>query len=268
MALAGQSAIQVPSVSGLNPTTAITVAAWINPSSPFSAAANPRVVQKGLNDNQYRLLVEGGSLKFDLANLASAASTTLPPANSWTHVAGTYDGTSITLWVNGQPLTVVAASGPISVSSDPFFIGAKAPTGTAGDFFQGVVDDVRVYSRALSAAEIQALVDGSGPAMIHFSADVQPIFDANCTSCHGTGSPTLTATMSWASLVGVASAEESTFQYVQPGDVDHSYLYAKLVGGTPNITITGSVMPRGAAMLSQADIDTIAQWIAEGAPNN
>jgi hypothetical protein len=51
-----------------------------------------------------------------------------------------------------------AKTGSIAVTTDPLVIGNKSTTSTlAGNFFKGAIDDVRVYSRALSASEVQAL---------------------------------------------------------------------------------------------------------------
>jgi hypothetical protein len=73
--------------------------------------------------------------------------------NVWTHVALTFDGAMLRLYVGGVPVAALAVSGSIAVSSGPLTIG-----GNTLDFghFSGLIDDIRIYNRALSQAEIQA----------------------------------------------------------------------------------------------------------------
>jgi hypothetical protein len=73
--------------------------------------------------------------------------------NVWTHVALTYDGSQLRLYVNGVQVASKARAGAIQTpGSNPLWIGGNVPY---GEYFRGVIDEVRVYSRALSAGEIQ-----------------------------------------------------------------------------------------------------------------
>ena len=73
-----------------------------------------------------------------------------------------------------------------------------------------------------------------------------------------------TANDSHAALVNVSSLQVAQDR-VEPGDPDNSYLIRKLEG---DAGIVGSRMPQGGPFLDQATIDTIRQWINDGAPNN
>lgn len=75
------------------------------------------------------------------------------PVNTWTHVAATYDGTTQRLFVNGTQVASRAQTGAAAVTTGPLRIGGN---GVYGEFFQGRIDEVRIYNRALSAAEIAA----------------------------------------------------------------------------------------------------------------
>src|SRR4030095_2439569 len=90
---------------------------------------------------------------------------TASPVGNWTHVALTYDGAALRLYVNGTVVATQAAAGTVEANTKPLRIGGNVPY---GEFFQGIIDEVRVYNRALSAAEIQAdmttPVSGGGPA--------------------------------------------------------------------------------------------------------
>jgi Concanavalin A-like lectin/glucanases superfamily len=78
----------------------------------------------------------------------------------WTHVAGTYNGSKLTVWIDGRRAGTKAVSGKTCANNEPLAIGAKnAPAkGLLEAFWDGRLDDVRIYNRALSAAEISRLL--------------------------------------------------------------------------------------------------------------
>jgi hypothetical protein len=71
--------------------------------------------------------------------------------NTWSHVAGTYDGATLRLYVNGALVVSQAFTGPIFTSTGALRIGGNA---IWGEYFTGRIDDLRIYNRALSLAEI------------------------------------------------------------------------------------------------------------------
>ena len=72
--------------------------------------------------------------------------------NVWTHVAATYSGASMTLFINGVPVSSVSQTGTIAPSTGALRLGGSSQFGR---FFSGTLDDVRIYNRALSQSEIQ-----------------------------------------------------------------------------------------------------------------
>lgn len=82
----------------------------------------------------------------------SAAATPALSLKSWSHLAATYDGAKLQLYVNGALKSSLAVTGPIVSSTAPLRIGGN---GIWGEYFKGLIDDVRVYRRALSEAEIK-----------------------------------------------------------------------------------------------------------------
>ena len=79
------------------------------------------------------------------------------PLGVWTHLAVTYDGTTLRLYVNGVLRSSTAASGGIAASTAPLRIGGNTVFSVPGtEYFAGLIDEVRIYNRALSAAEITA----------------------------------------------------------------------------------------------------------------
>jgi hypothetical protein len=79
------------------------------------------------------------------------------PAYTWVHIAGTYDGSALRIYVNGVLDATRAVTGTTCANTEPLAVGAKnrTVTGVVEAYFDGRIDDVRVYNRALSAAEIR-----------------------------------------------------------------------------------------------------------------
>jgi len=77
--------------------------------------------------------------------------TAAPALNAWTHLAITYDGANMRIYVNGVQAASRAQTGNIAVTASPLRIGGNGPW---GEYFAGQIDDVRIYNRALTAAEI------------------------------------------------------------------------------------------------------------------
>ena len=75
------------------------------------------------------------------------------PANSWTHLAATYDGVTQQLYVNGTLAGSRPQGGTVAVSGGKLRIGGNS---VWGEYFTGHIDEVRIYNRALTPAEIQA----------------------------------------------------------------------------------------------------------------
>jgi len=116
----------------------------------------------------------------------------------------------------------------------------------------------------------------SGPGgTVSFANDVQPIFSGSCafSGCHGTsnanpgGKPMVLASgQAYNNIVGVFSVELTTMQRIQAGQPNNSYLIHKIQGSHQSVGGSGGRMPLGSAPLSQAQIDLIRSWVANGAP--
>jgi hypothetical protein len=76
------------------------------------------------------------------------------PTGAWTHLAVTYDGANMRLYVNGVLVRTTARAGAMIATDGVLHIGGNQVWG--GEFFGGVMDEIRIYNRALSVSEIQA----------------------------------------------------------------------------------------------------------------
>jgi hypothetical protein len=100
------------------------------------------------NDSTQRALAQlniGGEL--------NAWSLTQLPLNAWSHIAGTWDGATLKFWVNGALAGSRAATGTLANSTGVLRLGGNA---IWNEWFAGRIDEVRVYNRALTQAELQA----------------------------------------------------------------------------------------------------------------
>jgi hypothetical protein len=82
-----------------------------------------------------------------------ARGTAAPALNTWTHFATTYDGATIRMYVNGVQTGTRAQTGTLRTSTQPLRFGGNA---VWPEWFRGRLDEIRVYDRALTAAQIQA----------------------------------------------------------------------------------------------------------------
>ena len=73
----------------------------------------------------------------------------------WHHAAGTYDGKRAVLYIDGAEETATPASGDLALTTAPLRLGES--TIDRGHFFNGALADARVYSRALSGADVREL---------------------------------------------------------------------------------------------------------------
>ncbi|HET9674929.1 MAG TPA: LamG-like jellyroll fold domain-containing protein [Gaiellaceae bacterium] len=74
-------------------------------------------------------------------------------ANVWTHLAATYDGATLRIFVDGTQAATLAVSGSILTSNNPLRIGGNS---IWSEWFGGLIDDVRIYNRPLTQAQIQS----------------------------------------------------------------------------------------------------------------
>jgi hypothetical protein len=98
-------------------------------------------------------LFPAGGGTFDGRSPQHADGPRADPVNRWSHLGVTYDGATLRLYVNGARVSSRAVTGTIPRTDDPLWIGGNHPY---GEYFDGLIDEVRVYDRVLTASQVRA----------------------------------------------------------------------------------------------------------------
>src|SRR5439155_3733366 len=152
--------IEVPDSSSLHPTGAITIAAWVYLEADHTGGA-PTMIRKqgsfllelgdaGTNRPAFLLWWTDGSV----SRLDGPTITKF----EWHHLAATYDGTTMRLYIDGVKANSVSVSKSVATSVQPLRIGRWA-----SEWFAGAIDQLLIFSRPLTSEEIAALVPPSEP---------------------------------------------------------------------------------------------------------
>jgi len=146
--------VSVPDSNSLDLTTAMTLEAWVKPTALGTTWRTVLMKERSANMS-YDLYANDDKGFPETAvwiggEKASKATAGLP-LNAWTHLAATYDGANLRLYVNGTQTATIAQTGSITTSTGALRIGGN---NVWPEWFSGVIDEVRVYNRALSATEI------------------------------------------------------------------------------------------------------------------
>ena len=150
--------VTVAASPDVNLTASLTIEAWVYPTS--LTGWRTVIMKESGSGLAYALYANDNDPKpatyvrlAGASSSAGAAGTAQLPLNTWTHLATTFDGTSVNLHVGGVLVDSVPASGTVTPSSTPLQLGGNA---IWGEYFAGRIDEVRIYNRALSPSEIQA----------------------------------------------------------------------------------------------------------------
>ena len=273
--------VEIADSPALDPTSAMTLEAWVYLTA-FSA--NDSVVIAAKEDpfstRQYQLSlfnVQGqwrfGTALMVPAGFVSFTGSTPAQLGTWYHVAMSYDGAALRLYVNGAMDASAAVNGPINVTANSLKIGSD---GTGPWNFIGLIDEVSLYNRALTAPEIASIAQAgaagkciSPPVIVLQPADeTVPLGGTAAFSVAATGA--LPLSYQWRlqglDLPGASNATLvlTNVQQSQAG------LYSVLV-----TNLGGAILSSNALLtIGQASVCTrppnglIAWWSAEGNAND
>ena len=151
--------VKVTDSSSLD-VTALTIALWFKADS---AASTQYLAAKWLptgNNRAYSLFLNSTSVVFETSFDGSAyntlTSTSTISASTWYHLAATFSGTTKIIYINGTADNSAGSIGSLKNSSANLTLGTVNDV-TLADYYDGIIDEVSIYDRALSANEVKAL---------------------------------------------------------------------------------------------------------------
>jgi hypothetical protein len=157
--------VVVPPNPTLDIIKEITMMIWARPGANLTAdwrtlmGKAPTSVL-GQNTFSYDIRTDNtGILRFSL-NLDGTWRSILGPTatqDTWYHVAGTYDGAQMVFYINGESVGTLPITGAIRVTTDPVCVGnlVTAAGVAQNEYWSGVLDEVRLWNRALTQAEVK-----------------------------------------------------------------------------------------------------------------
>jgi hypothetical protein len=158
--------VQIPNPGPLSPQK-LTLSLWVNPSSFANASGSSMLANVGIrdgSDGSYGLAIDTTGRPVAMLSIGDGEGNTFSLKGSaltvgqWSHLAMTYDNATLTLYVDGVAAGHVSINRVRTTSPAPLVFGRG---GDATHFFKGILDDVQLYSQALSIADIAALVGGA-----------------------------------------------------------------------------------------------------------
>jgi len=151
-------------ISGTSP---ISISAWIKLNS-FPTGVSPQYMsavmttETGVGATIFdKGIIVNDSQKFEFyfydGSSRHAVSTTIASLGEWYHIVGEFNGSQGIIYVNGVQENTQAGSSTYDFASPQLLIGGRTGGSVWTKYFDGQIDDVRIYNRALSASEVQRL---------------------------------------------------------------------------------------------------------------
>jgi hypothetical protein len=151
--------VRVPSSASLGPSNGISIEAWINPTSNVESTIVRKdlayLLRRSADGGAICRLWKGGSAR-ELSTAAGILS-----AGAWHHLVCTWDGATMTIYVDGSARATLAVASPVDVTSTDVYLGSSY---NSYNWLAGRIDEVAFYDRALTAARVQAHYTAAGGA--------------------------------------------------------------------------------------------------------
>jgi len=157
--------ITVKDSPSLDLSTGFTLEAWVKPTAIKRSSV---IFKEQAGGDVYSLYVyEDGDIWSTFLNDGvddySVSGTSSLPINQWTHIVSTYDGIKLQLYKNGILESSSSQSGLVKVSDGALQIGGNL---VRNEYFQGYLDEIKIYNRALSSAEVLADMQNSAQLIV------------------------------------------------------------------------------------------------------
>jgi len=155
------SYVKIPCSPSLNLGEALSIEAWI---FPKNISEQSRIIVS--KNDEYLLRIdkpsEGNKISF-FVHIGTPAvtweprisSTAVPELNQWTHVVAVWDGSKSYMYINGELIKQMPRTGKPNPNPYPIMIGNWEYPSCHGTNFGGLIDEVKIYNRALTADEVK-----------------------------------------------------------------------------------------------------------------
>jgi chitodextrinase len=146
--------VTVPESATLDLTAGMTIEAWVRPTG-FAASQALVAKERAGGGFPYGVELDSGAPAGYVTTRSqkTARGRASLATSTWAFLATTYDGSTVRMYVNGTQVGSKTASGSIATSTGQLSIGGDS---VWGEYFTGLVDNVRIYNRALSTTELAA----------------------------------------------------------------------------------------------------------------
>jgi hypothetical protein len=209
--------VQIKNPGPLSPQK-LTLSLWVNPSGFANVNWNSTLANAGLHegsDGYYGLAIDTAGKPVAMLNIGDGKGNAFylkGPAltvGQWSHLAMTYDNATLRLFVDGVAAGQVPINRVRTTSPAPLMLGRR---GDAGYYFKGILDDVHLYSQALSAVDISGLVGSALPPPPPSSSEPVTSSQLVTSSEPVTSSQLMESSLSQVSLLSTALAVSTSYK--------------------------------------------------------
>jgi hypothetical protein len=149
----GSGPVTVPDATTLD-LTRFTLEAWVYPTSAISdfEAVIVKNYKYWLYAGSDGYCATGAMIGgYSQGSSVAACYSTILPLNTWSHIAATYDGTTVKLYLNANLVATASGGATLDATTESLMIGGSEYE----EYFTGVIDEVRIYDGAITQAQIQ-----------------------------------------------------------------------------------------------------------------
>lgn len=157
--------VEVPDIPDLNPQEAMSMGCWVYITG--NVGQHRDIISKDGESAERQYLMTSSDINRFRAHIWTSDGVahyfdggTPVELETWYHIAQTYDGSDLKLYVDGKEDGSISFSGDIIVTGQPVRIGGGANPGAAAYHTPGIIDEVVIFSVALEEEDVQALMNG------------------------------------------------------------------------------------------------------------